>query len=167
METGMLRRDFLASLFGGLLPAVVGCSKTTPPTATDATPGETKPKSKNPFLNDTPGGVTETPEKETVEQQCPGCDGSGKVPGNCDSCRSTGRCWTCFGTATEPCQSCEGKGQLPGRRLNNNCSYCNGRGDVVCSKCEGKGVCKKCDGKEVKDTCALCRGRGTVRVPKS
>ncbi len=166
----MLRRDFLAGLFAGLFPVVVGCSKTNPLPATDAdaTPTEQKPKPKNPFRNDSPGGETETPEKETVEQPCAGCAGSGKVPGYCDTCKGTGRCWKCFGTGTEPCQSCEGKGQLPGRRLNNNCSYCNGRGDVACSKCEGKGkgVCKTCDGKEVKDTCPSCRGRGTVRVPK-
>ena len=164
----MVRRDFLTGLFAGFIPVVAGCSKTTPPPAADAgaPPTEDKPKPKNPFRNDSPGGVTETPEKEAVEQQCAGCAGSGKVPGYCDSCVNTGRCQKCFGAGTEPCRSCDGKGQLPGRRLNNNCSYCNGRGEVACSKCDGKGGCKQCGGKEVKDTCPSCRGRGTVRVPK-
>lgn len=165
----MFRRDFLAGLFAGLFPAVVGCSKTTPPPTTDAdaTPTEDKPRPKNPFRNDSPGSVTETPEKETVEQSCAGCVGTGKVIGRCDACNGTGSCEKCFGTCTESCKACAGKGQLPGRRINNNCSYCNGRGDIACSKCEGKGKCKRCDGKEVKDTCPSCRGRGTVRVPKS
>lgn len=165
----MFRRDFLTGLFAGCFPVVAGCSKTTPPSATDADaiPTEDKTESKNPFRNDAPTGDASKPEPETVEQPCAGCAGSGKVDGVCDTCKNTGVCEKCLGSGTQPCRPCGGRGQLPERRFNRDCSYCNGRGEVECTKCSGKRNCRSCGGKEVKETCPGCRGKGAVRVPKT
>jgi DnaJ-class molecular chaperone len=169
-EDQMFRRDFLAGLFAGISSVIVGCSKATPPPAADggaAPPGE-PPKPKNPFRNDSPSGDSTAPEPETVEQPCAGCTGTGKVTGVCDTCKNLGTCEKCSGVGTQPCRSCGGRGQLPERRPpNNNCSHCNGRGEVECTKCSGKRSCRSCGGKEVKETCPGCRGKGTVRVPKT
>ena len=167
-RTGMFRRDFLTGVFAGLFPVVAGCSKTEPSPAPDANaapPGDS-PKSKNPFRNDSPESDPDTPEKETVEQPCAGCAGSGKVAGVCDTCKNLGTCDKCLGIGLQPCRPCGGRGQLPERRFDNNCSYCNGRGEVACTKCNGNRTCKSCGGKVVKETCLGCRGAGTVRVPK-
>lgn len=164
----MVRRDFLTRLFAGLLPVAAGCSKTAPPTANaDAAPPTGPPRPKNPFRNDTPSPDNTKPEPETVEQACAACAGSGKVAGVCGTCSNHGACEKCLGFGTQPCRACGGKGQLPERRFNRDCSHCNGRGDVTCTSCNGSRACKSCGGKEVKETCPGCRGKGTVRVPKS
>lgn len=164
----MFRRDFLTGLFGGLFPVVAGCSKTTPPSATDAdatSTGET-PKPKNPFRNDGAAGDATPSEADTVEQKCTACGGGGKVTGRCDACTGTGLCRMCSGSGGQRCTACDGKGQIPGRIRNPDCSYCDGRGAVACTKCDRKRVCGRCEGKDVQVRCDVCRGSGSVRVPK-
>ena len=164
----MFRRDFLAGMLAGLFPVVTGCAKTTPPPATDADAPSTgeKPKPKNPFRNDAAAGDSATPEVDTVEQKCAACGGGGKVTGTCDACNGTGLCQACSGSGGQRCKMCDGKGQIPGRIRNPDCSYCNGRGEVACTKCDGKRVCGRCEGKDVQVRCDVCRGSGSVRVPK-
>lgn len=157
----------MAGIFAGLFPAVAGCSKTTPPPATDADPSSTGEKPKNPFRNDGTAAADSTPsETDTVEQKCTACGGSGKVTGRCDACNGTGLCQTCSGSGGQRCKMCDGRGQIPGRIRNPDCSYCNGRGEVACAKCDGKRVCGRCEGKDVQVRCNVCRGSGSVRVPK-
>ncbi|HET7628407.1 MAG TPA: molecular chaperone DnaJ [Bacillales bacterium] len=79
----------------------------------------------------------ETDIKIPREEECSTCFGSGAKPG----------------TKPQTCSHCKGSGQLNieqntpfGRIVNRRvCSYCNGTGKIV------------------KDKCATCRGKGTVR----
>ncbi len=49
--------------------------------------------------------------------------------------------------------------------ISDNCSECNGRGQITCPACEGTKISEASKGNYSWEPCALCGGTGTVTCP--
>ena len=78
---------------------------------------------------------------------CLKCSGKGRTGAACNTCGKTGKCGPCGGSGT---RASPFKGD---------------RGRVRCIACSGSGKCRKCKGSGLTgETCAACKGAGTVTV---
>lgn len=132
-------------------------------------------------LNDTDGG----------NGRCEECDGSGYF--TCDSCSGGRyECPECEGSGNAPCDECDGSGEIMCDRCDDGrvdcsngctngsvdcgdcdgrgededgeeCSTCNGSGELECMDCNGSGTeeCSKCDGSSYV-SCRNCDGDGRI-----
>lgn len=85
------------------------------------------------------------PFENSLQRVCQRCSGSGKIPGQCKTCRGSGRC------ISPSCQ--DGTQVVHGF---------NGRVTTMpCPSCGGSGSCRACKGTgEVRNACPSCFGRG-------